>query len=144
LYNKQIKSIIITQGFSVDFVLMINKMMEQVKIDHDRHLVRPIDDLQRYGPYWKMIAKCASRGRFTGTAKLFWRELSVGPCVGQRSLNTAAKKVRKCVDAKREGRIPFDHRCKRSWPVVVYDTDDEIHIPIDDYDLYHNTKSNEG
>jgi hypothetical protein len=111
--------------------------MFQVKIDKDRHLVKPKEDLQRFGPYWKIIAKCASRGRFTGTAKLFWRQLSIGPNVGQRSLNTAAKKVRKCVDAKLEGRTPFDHRCTRSWPLIVYDSDDETHIPEDDYDLFN-------
>lgn len=107
------------------------------KVTRDRYMSKPKEDLLRYGPFWKIIAKHGKSKQFKKTAKLFWRELNVGPNPGQRSIESACKKVSKLTDALIERRVPFDVRIKSSWKDInVYDTDDELHIPENDFDLH--------
>jgi hypothetical protein len=106
-----------------------------VKVSKDRYMSKPKEDLQRYGPYWKMIAKHGEAKQYKRTAKLFWRVLNVGPELGQRTIESACKKVCKMTDARLAGKSPFDVRIKSAWPTNIYDSDDEIHFPINDFDL---------
>jgi hypothetical protein len=100
-----------------------------------RQLVDPKEDLRRFGPVWRRIAKYAEdNANNTMAAKLFWRELSLGEGVGCRNVSAGAKKVKELRKARISNKKPFDGRFKADHPTIEYSSDYNDYLPDDDFE----------